>query len=380
MGYCPHCGSKVYPDEIFCVNCGENLPNNIADRLFTKKWHFKHFLIPLTLLVIMVGLSIVIYTASRLQINSAKAHYFNAEEALLLSDYELANEQVKKAIESYPAFSEARLLHQFTNFSVETLDSLSDIDTEQDQLQLILQAKNELTHYSGESAIQFQEQLMNKQTEIQLSMVKSKLEANPPIDDLPALLWEADSIQDPEAYDLVRSIRDQLITHSADQAYAYLDQNQFTLAQSMVENGLYYLPNDEKLTSLLSSIEKEKIAFEMAQEERLEQAFSQYEAEQEVNENDALDEVSIEFEIDSRGHLVVFGEITSVATIPIHAVLIHYTIFDADHSELESNEIFIYPETLYPGEIGQFDHIHFDDQIIEEADDVQITSITWLLN
>lgn len=380
MGYCPLCGSKVYPDEIFCVNCGEKLPNNIADRLYTKKWRFKHFLLPLTLLVLIIGLSIAIYTFSRLQINSAKAHYFDAEEALLLSDYELANEQIKEAIETYPTFTEARLLHQFTNFSVETLNNLSSVDNEQDQLQLILQAKNELTHYTGEAATQFQEQLMNKQKEIQLSMVKSKLAEDPSIDDLPALLWEADSIQDPEAYDLVRSIRDQLITHSADQAYAYLDQNQFTLAQSMVENGLYYLPNDEKLTSLLSSIEKERVAFELAQEARLEQAFSQYEAEQEINKNDALDDVSIEFEINNRDQLIVSGEITSVATIPIHAVLIHYTIFDADVSEIESNEIFVYPETLYPGETGQFDHIHFDDKIIEEADDVQITSITWLLN
>src|SRR5699024_3353147 len=185
----------------------------------------------------------------------------------------------------------------------------------------------------------------------------------------------ADSIQDPEAYQLVRRIRDQLITHTTNQAYSYLDQNQFSLARGIVESGLYYVPNDVKLTSLLNSIIKEQESFVVAQEERLEQAFFQYEAEQEINTNDAIDNLVIEFKINIDQQLVVSGELTSVATVPIHAVFIHYDLIDQDGEELDSNEIYIYPETLYPGESGQFDHIHFDLKLIEETVDVQVTSV-----
>lgn len=380
MGYCPHCGAKVYLDEVFCINCGNKLPNDMEDRLFKKRWRFKHYLVPLTLLILMIGLSFSIYIITSMRIKSAKSYYIEAEEALLLSDYKLANQKIQSAIECYPAFTKARELSQFTVFSVEVLDNIANSSNEQDQLQLILQAKNNLTPFNGEVVEQFREQLLNKQKEIQLSMVKNKLDANPSIDDLPAILWEADSIDDQEAYELVRSIRDQLISHSEKQAYAYLEQNQFTLAENMVENVLYYLPDDEKLTSLLNSIKKEKEAFETAEENRLELAFSQYEAEQQINENDAIDDVSIEFDINSRKELIISGEITSVATVPIHAVLIHYSIFDKSGKEIESNELFVYPETLYPGETGKFDHISFDDKIIKEIDDVKVTSITWILD
>lgn len=380
MGYCPKCGASVYSDETFCVNCGDKLPNNLADRLFVKQWRFKHFLFPIFLVILIIGLSAIIYTFYSIKINDATEAYYKAEEALLLSDYQLADEYVSNAIEIYPNFEQAKQLKQFTQFSVNTLFDLTELETNQDKLQLILKAKNELMDYHGEAVNIFQQQLLAKQKDIQIEMVKNKLDEDPKIEDLPLLLWEADSIQDPEAYQLVRRIRDQLITHTTNQAYSYLDQNQFSLARGIVESGLYYVPNDVKLTSLLNSIIKEQESFVVAQEERLEQAFFQYEAEQEINENDAIDNLVIEFKINSDQQLVVSGELTSVATVPIHAVLIHYDLIDQDGEELDSNEIYIYPETLYPGESGQFDHIHFDLKLIEETVDVQVTSVTWLLD
>ncbi|HHU20709.1 MAG TPA: zinc ribbon domain-containing protein [Bacilli bacterium] len=380
MGYCPKCGAAVYSDETFCVNCGDKLPNNLADRLFIKQWSFKYFLLPIVLVILIIGLSAIIYTIYSIKINDATAAYYQAEEALLLSDYQLADEYVSNAIEIYPHFEQAKQLKQFTQFSVNTLADLTELESNQDKLQLILQAKNELMNYQGEAVNIFQQQLLTKQKNLQIEMVRNKLAEDPKIEDLPLLLWEADSIQDPEAYQLVKQIRDQLITHTTNQAYSYLNQNQFSLAKRIVENGLYYVPNDLKLTSLLNSIMKEQESFIAAQEARLEQAFSQYEVEQEMNENDAIDDLVIEFKINSEQQLVVSGELTSVATVPIHAVLIHYVLIDQDGEELETNDIYVYPETLYPGESGQFDHIHFEKNLIEETVDIQVTTVTWLLN
>ncbi len=379
MAYCPKCGASVYSEEIFCVNCGEKLPHDLNQRLCTNKWRFKHFIMPITILSLIIIITIAIYTIYHYKLNEAKLAYTKAEEALLLSDYQLANQYIDESIKTLPGFNQAQQIKQFTQFSVEILDQLSKTDSNQDKLRLIIQAKNDLAHFTGEAVDIFTQQLLSTQAEIQIEMVKARLAQNPSVDDLPLLLWEANSIQDPEAYQLVRRIRDQLIAHTIDQAYQYLNKNQFSQAQSIVENGLYYAPNDLKLSSLLNSIEKEKAAFIATQEERLEQAFSQYEVEQQVNQNEAIEELEIDFKVNSDDQLVVSGQLKSVATVPIHAIFVHYTLFDDELNELKSNEIYVYPETLYPGETGEFDHIHFDQELIDKTTSVQVTSITWLL-
>lgn len=380
MGYCPKCGSKIYSEELFCVSCGEKLPENIEDRFYQKKWQLKHFFIPIITFLLVLIVSIGIVTYERIQVNNAKELYNQAEEALFHADYEKADQHVREAIETHPTFSDARTLAKFTKFTVDTMKQLDAMETNQDQLQLILKAKNQLKQYSGEIADQFHNQLLNRQKGIQLMMINDRLDKKPSIDELPVLLWEADSINDPEAYTLARNIRDLLITESTNLAYQFVEQNQFSMAQNMIENALYYLPEDEKLTSLLNSIDKEKSAFELAEEARLEQAFSQYEAEQKINEHEAIEDISIDFEINNSEQLIIAGEITSVATVPIHAIIVNYIILDEDKNELLSNEIYVYPETLYPGETGKFDHTHLDEELTENVSSVHVASITWLLD
>src|SRR5699024_10701247 len=150
-GYCAKCGASVYSDETFCVNCGDKLPNNLADRLFVKQWRFKHFLFPIFLVILIIGLSAIICTFYSIKINDATEAYYKAEEALLLSDYQLADEYVCNAIEIYPNFEQAKQLKQFTQFSVNTLFDLTELETNQDKLQLILKAKYELMDYHGEA-------------------------------------------------------------------------------------------------------------------------------------------------------------------------------------------------------------------------------------
>jgi len=380
LGYCPKCGAKVYKEEIFCVNCGDRLPGDQDNRIPKNRWRVKYFTIPIILLIVIIGSSITIYTLFNIKVTDSEDLYIKAEEALLLTDYDSAKEHIEQAIDINPSFKQAEVLHQFTEFTVDTLNHLDGLDNEYEKIQMILEAKNELSHYTGEAVEQFKDLLSTKQTTIQLNLLNEKLAQNPSTEELPALLWEADSIQDPEAYELVRLIREQLVTHATNEAYAYLEQKQFRLAANTVKTSLQYSPNDSRLASLLNSIEKEKEAFEVAQEARLEQAFSQYEVEQERNENDAIDDLAIHFEVDQNEQLVISGELTSVATIPIHAILVHYTLLDEEANEIASNDIFIYPETLYPGETGEFERTYVDPDIVELIDDINVTSVTWLLD
>src|SRR5699024_11914754 len=112
----------------------------------------------------------------------------------------------------------------------------------------------------------------------------------------------------------------------------------------------------EKLQSLKTTIEKEKTAFETAQEERIEQAINMAAEENEVNQSDAVELNSVKLKKDGKDKLIVKGKVDSIATIPIHSVVIEYTLTSDKDDETLSNKVFIYPDKLYPNETGKFEY------------------------
>ncbi|MBM7540406.1 zinc-ribbon domain-containing protein [Amphibacillus cookii] len=380
MAHCPYCGAKVYEDEIFCINCGDKLPDHIEDRILVKRRSAKTLVVPAVIVSLTICALVACYFFNYYQQSKAKSYYRQAEDAILVSDYDKAHEYIERALNHYPNFPEAQVLHQFAKFSVDVLTDLTQADDDDQQLQILYQAITELDNYSGEAADPFHDLLHQKQTDLQLMIVENKLNNEPSIHDLPAILWEAEGIQDPDAYELVSVIREQISAHTSNQANTYLQNNQFTEAKDTVENGLYYLPNDDKLQSLLETINKEQDIFTTELEVRMEQAISQYEEEADINQNDAVEIIDVDLNENNQGHLVVSGEISSLATIPIHTIQVHYVLRDQNDKVIETNDVYVYPDTLYPEEKGQFDHTYFDESWINDAVHIQVESITWLLD
>ena len=206
--------------------------------------------------------------------------------------------------------------------------------------------------------------------------MKNKLDNEPSMDDLKVLLWEADSINNEEAQKITNEIREQIINYTFSKASEKLSANQFSDAKVRVNDGLKYAPTSEKLQSLLTTIDKEKVAFETAQQERIEQAINTAQEEQELNETDAVKLTSVSVKANEQGKLTVNGEVESVATIPINSVSIEYALVTKEDKEILSNDVYVFPDTLYPGEKGKFEFTHYD---IDDKRDLEtnVKKIKW---
>lgn len=382
MAHCPYCGSKVNSDEQFCVECGKRLPDDIYDRFVLKPKKQRYVIFFLSIVTIALLSFVSYYFYLKHQEKTAIEWYQSAERQLQNEHYQEAHEQLKKALTHKSNFPSAEALYQFTDAVLSITDSISSIDDTDFEAQLleINESKKIMSAYSGTAVEQFQDELSNIQSDIQLQHVEAKLNQDPNIQTLQTILWEAEGIQDKKADELVASIREQIIAYTSTEANNYLQTKQFSNARKVVDRGLQYVPDSEKLTSLKTTIDKEKTAFETAQEQRIAQALTAVELENEKNANDAVELDDIALEQNKQNEIVVSGELTSVATVPINTISVQYTIKKQDGEVMTTNEIYVYPETLYPDENGKFDHTHFDITADPESLDVSIDSIKWFLD
>ncbi len=380
LSYCPYCGSTTKEDESFCVHCGKKLPEDIDLRLMPKKNMSRFIYISLAIFIALSGICVGYYYYLQEQTEQALESYKEAEAYLLNGDYQQTLTSLNNALEHKENFPAAIELRDYTKLAIIIEEDLNVENTDyQESLMLINEGKKELSNYSGKAVEQLQEKLNNAQVNIQLEKVKAKLANEPSITTLQTILWEAEGIQDPEAEEIAQSIREQLIAYTSTKANQHIQEKQYSLARSVVENGLRYAPNSEKLLSLKTTIEKEKTAFETAEEQRIEQAMSAVAEEQERNENDAVELINITLSKDDQNNIVVSGELKSVATVPINTISVIYHILDEDGERIVSNETYVYPETLYPDEQGQFDFTHFDLDN-KQVHQVEIDTITWFLD
>lgn len=96
---------------------------------------------------------------------------------------------------------------------------------------------------------------------------------------------------------------------------------------------------------------------------------------------EAVELLKVRYKEDEQGALVVTGEVKSVATIPIHSIIVKYSLFhDKDEEAYITNKAFVFPDILYPGESGEFEFSHFDIEEEVEITKIQIEKFTWYTN
>lgn len=63
--------------------------------------------------------------------------------------------------------------------------------------------------------------------------------------------------------------------------------------------------------------------------------------------------------------------------MPVHSVVIEYTIKEKDGSEILTNEVVTFPDVLYPDETGKFEFTHYDLDKKPSNLEIKISKITW---
>lgn len=378
MLYCPYCGSSVHEKETYCVKCGKRLPEDINQR--KKKIHKfnKSWFIPLSVIILLFLSFFMYHLLLENKISKAKEIYEQGEKYLLDENYEEAEKSFKQAIKYKKSFPQAAVALNFAE-EAQTVHSIIDdtsselsVQNYQQALALVDEAEKLIKNYTGPAVNQLINTLTSHRNNIKIEQLTHLLDVEPSIDELKILLWEADGINTDAAEEITKSIRDQIIDYTFAVANEQLNKKQFKSANAIVEDGLRYAADSDKLQSLQISIEKEKTAFESIVNERLEQALNA-----EYNETDAVELEYVRLDDNEQNQLVIKGEVKNIASVPINSVKVDYSLLTDDDTELVHNEVFVFPDTIDPNDTGQFEFTHYN--IDENAKDtsVEINKITW---
>lgn len=380
MFHCPYCGTKAKEEESYCIKCGKELPD-ISSRLAPDKWS-KWWLLPISLAVAVILFTSGLYLYLHSKTTNAMELYTEAEEELMAENYSKASELLEDALGHREDFSQGKIALLFTQEALEIEEDLerarelAEDEAYIDSLKLVNQAEERMNRYLGPLPNILVDRIDQTKTHIQLREIEAKVSAGPSIQEVRMLIWDADAINHPEAAEISSQLRSQLVEYIFSRASEALNANQFSDALLITEDGLKYAPKSEKLKSLHANINKEKHAFETAAQKRMEQAMDTAYQEYQQNESDAIELISLDVTNDEDGQVVISGEVKSIATVPINSILIEYTLSE-NGDEFLSNEIYVFPDELYPDEHGEFEFTHFD--VTSNSDDMEarVKRITW---
>lgn len=388
MFFCPYCGTRVKSEEKYCLNCGKKLPADLTKRIDTSKQKFNRlWFLPIALLVLALLIVIFLFYLAEKNTNSAIDYYEESETLIAEEKYDLAAKKLEKSLKLKPKFDQASIALDFVqiakniNNNIEQARELLSEGDFHDALSLINESERELRSYHGEMATKLIDLLSEERDLIKFHSLLLTLEDSPSIDDLKVLLWEAEAIKTEEAIEVAENIRRQIADYTHTKAMELLNKHQFTDAHTLVIDGLKYASNSKKLISLQETIDKEQEAFETEQQMRIEQAIHLAEEERELNEMEAVELKDVNFEVDEQGVLIVTGEVKSVATIPIHSIIVKYSLYhNKDEEAYLTNKAFVFPDNLYPGETGEFEFTHYDIDEDITITNIQIEKFTWYTN
>lgn len=379
MGYCPKCGANVHDEELFCVACGTKLPTDRHLRFQAKKITKKTWLLPLISFLFISFSFFGIKWLHQQRVTEATAVFDQATAAFYEGDYEKSLTLTEEATSIYPSFQAAEDLNRLLTLYLNDSD-IDHTSTYQEKSEKLYQLQITLDDYSGDAIDRFIMEIKQTQEQLQLEQIDTRLSDDLSIQDLQALVWEIDAIHSTEALLLKQQLRERLSSSISSLANSYLADNQFNDAIELVDNGLYYLPEDPRLLSLKETINLAQNQFVTLLEERMQKAYQSYEEEVAFNQSQAVDVSDLSLTESSSQQLKVKGKVKSEATVPIYHIEVTFELLDESNDVIDTRTTFVYPDVLYPYDEGQFDYIFLDDQFNDAAVDVKISSISWLLN
>lgn len=386
MFHCPHCGSSIHEEEQFCVVCGKKLPKDIDLRLKETKQFNRWWFMPFGLIASIIFAMTLYFLILQAKHEQANHHYLLGSEHIEEMQYTDALAQFELAISYKPSFSQAKIAMSFLNIAKEVDEALLDlpqlIEDKQynDAIEQIDTLEDELNDLQGQAVNEYLNILTNQRDNIDLAKIKDELENDPSINKLKILLWDAESIKNEDGIKVTEEIRTEIIDFTFSKASEQLNNNQFNDALLIVKDGLKYAEESTKLQSLKTTIDKEKSAFETAQQERIEQAVTIAEAEEQHNRNDAIQLDNVDIEYNDKGNVIVKGKVKSGATVPITSVFVEYELYIEGNDPFVTNRVFVFPDVLYPDEYGNFEFTHYDIDAKQENFLVNVNKITWYVD
>src|SRR5690625_2679379 len=146
-----------------------------------------------------------------------------------------------------------------------------DAENLEDAITTVNHTEKLSTNLQGPTTTPIVKQIDELRSNIKIEQINKLLADQPGIEDYKTLLWEAEAIKTSDAEELKELIRKEIIDYTFSKASEELNKKQFNNALNLVEDGLKYAVDSDKLQSLKTTIDKEKTAFETAEQQRIEQ-------------------------------------------------------------------------------------------------------------
>ncbi|MCA1023752.1 zinc ribbon domain-containing protein [Halobacillus litoralis] len=379
---CPQCNYENAEGSRYCSQCGASLSEESpADTKRKRLW--LPILTPAIVLV-LVGAALYFVYDQQAGINKEVVTWkTEAEEAALAGEYREAEKLLTRAIQERPdeeALQE-ELSHVQTALSMEKEleevsklleeGSLSEADEQLSTIQAALKQENGRLYQTLVPA------LNEMDSRFTLQEVNEELSKITDVDELAAKLNTLSDLNLEEAAKVREKIYEKIVNRSTKTAEAAAEEKQYTEAIALIDEGLQYVSNDEKLIQLKERVQQEKQAFEQAAQERLESAMQQAAQDELRNETEALEVADIRMEKDEFGDYKISGELKSVATQVISTISVKYDIKTQDGEVVRSESAKVYPNYLTPGSTGSFEKMYYN---LEEGEYmVEMTELEWLV-
>lgn len=386
MFHCPHCGSTIHEEEQFCVICGKKLPLDLESRLNDSKKFNRWWFLPISFAVSLCFVFITYFLILQAKHEQANHHYTLGAELMEEHKYDEALTQFELSKQYKSTFPQAQIALNFLQTTVEIDEGLNQVPEfiEKKQFKEALEYldtfEEDLNNLQGQAVNEYLNKLANQRDIVELEKIREELANSPSIETLKTLLWDAESIKNEEGIEITGEIRQEIVDYIFSKASEQLNNNQFNDALLIVEDGLKYAEQSTKLQSLKTTIEKEKTAFETAQQERIEQAITIAEEEEQHNRNDAIELDTVDIEYNDEGNIIVKGKVKSAATVPISSVFVEYELYVEGNDPFITNRVFVFPDVLYPGETGNFEFTHYDVNAKRKNYLINVNKITWYVD
>ncbi|HIW35219.1 MAG TPA: hypothetical protein IAA29_20830, partial [Candidatus Paenibacillus intestinavium] len=309
----------------------------------------------------------------------------DAKLSALAGNYEEAITYLEEAISIRPQFNPLQQDQNLVYVAIKIeriateLEVIIDRGAESEASKKLEDFRQELNGYKEPIFDKLRERLEELNMKYTILSLTNELTTLGSISDLGNLLNVVNGLIGEEAAALREQIIDRIRTTATAEVNDLLTKKKFTAALKTTESALAWSRADDTLLNLKQKVKQEQTAYELVEEQRIQQAMEEAAAEDYINQTAAIELIEHEKVMNELGNIVVVAYMKNVATRSIYDVTIDYTIVDSTGSIISNGTMSVTPDYIGSGEGMSFSVTLPEGLEYEEEIDVTISDGVWSL-
>jgi len=323
------------------------------------------WLVPLVLAVLVGALLYGYYSYEKLRNDRVEGWHEEAKRQALLGSYDKAANLMEQAISIRPEYAALQadrdIVREAAKLQAKIAEAADELGKQHldDAGKLLNEAQGQLDKHTEALFEPLHASLQAQRTRLTVVSIKAELDGLRTVSQLADKLRVADGLNSDEADAVQTQIVGRIVDVALEESERLLRKKDFSDAMAAVEEGLEYASDNAELQAMKSRVDKEKKAYEAAEQSRIEHAMQKAAEEDLKNRTAAVQAGGMNTTLDEFGDLHVHIELLNVATKTIYSVYAEYTLLDADGSTIGTGTAYATPGTVEPGDKAVIDDIYY---------------------